>query len=188
MPDRVPLRQPRSIAAQCSMQTSALLGLLCLSGCATPQESHQAHRERTVRLAQTIHALCPKASPKETQRIAHTATKTSAALRQSYKIHLNHNLHNLQVFWGLKRRGFCWHWQEDLESALVKTPQKQFEFKRVCANAGSTWFEHHALVVNAKGAPWKDGVVLDPWRQEGVLWFGPVTADHHPWMEEPKEE
>ncbi|MEI6714273.1 MAG: hypothetical protein WCO60_11010 [Verrucomicrobiota bacterium] len=188
MPKPASLKPPPSIAVHLFPPATALFVILFLSGCATPQESQHTHEERTTRLALTIHALCPKASKKETQLIARTATETSAALRQSYKISLNHNLHNLQVFWGLKQRGLCWHWQEDLESALTNTPQKQFEFKRVCANAGSTWFEHHALVVNAKGAPWKDGVVLDPWRQEGVLWFGPVTADHHPWQEETAEK
>ncbi len=155
-----------------------------LAGCATTPEQPEARRHRAARLALALKQLNPAASAENARVLARVAVEKSADLRQSYHIQLNHNLHNLLVYWGLKDRGFCWHWQTDLGLALGNPAHPAFEVRRIWAHPGSLFHEHHALVVVPAGAAWENGLVLDAWRDEGRLWFGPVKTDDYPWQAE----
>jgi hypothetical protein len=48
--------------------------------------------------------------------------------------------------------------------------------------------EHNGIVVTAKGQRFEDGIVLDPWRKGGRLWWGTLQQDkRHPWKPLPHE-
>lgn len=157
---------------------------LLLAGCASLSENPEARRLRATQLAAQLAQLAPQATAAETREFATAAVERSAELRGQYGLRLNHNLHNVLVYWGLKERGFCWHWQHDLAAALGRTARQHLELHWVVANPGSLWHEHHALAVTPTGGAWADGIILDAWRREGVLWFGPVKTDAYPWREE----
>lgn len=161
-----------------------LAPLALLTACASTPEAPADRRLREAQLAMALAKLAPGAPTEEPRLWARVAVERSAQLRQTYRIDFNHNLHNVLVYWGLKNRGFCYHWQTDLGSALADMPHPSFEVKRIWAHPGSLWHEHHALVVVPAGGDWQDGLVLDAWRNEGVLWFGKAQGDEYPWIEE----
>ena len=163
---------------------AAALSLLLAAGCASLPEGPEARRLRADRLAEQLTRLSPAIPAAETRDFASAAVEHSADLRRAYGVRLNHSLHNVLVYWGLKERGFCWHWQHDLAARLSGAAHPQLELHRIVADAGSTWHEHHALAVTPPGGSWDEGIVLDAWRREGVLWFGPVKTDSYPWREE----
>jgi len=46
------------------------------------------------------------------------------------------------------------------------------------------WREHNTLVVAAKGHGVKDGIILDPWRHSGNLYWTRATEDpKYHWVE-----
>ncbi len=162
-----------------------VLALALASGCASSPETPEARRHRAAQLALGLAHVAPRIPPGEARVFSRVAVERCADLREKYRIGLNHNLHNVLVYWGLKDRGFCWHWQEDLRQTLEAAAHPNLELHAIVASPGSLWHEHHALSVTAPGAAWNEGLVLDPWREEGLLWFGPVKTDDFPWMEEP---
>ena len=159
-----------------------------LAACASNPETREARRHRAAQLAMAVAQLYARTPAEEARTFSHVAVETCADLRQQYRIQLAHNYHNVLVYWGLKERGYCWHWQVDLNAALANGAHPDLEIHKIVASPGSMWHEHHALSVTAPGAPWNDGLVLDPWREEGILWFGPVKTDRFPWQEEAQLE
>jgi len=47
----------------------------------------------------------------------------------------------------------------------------------VGANTGEYWTEHNALVIVNKQGHIEDGIVIDPWRDSGRLYFSKVKSD-----------
>jgi len=93
-------------------------------------------------------------------------------------------LHNASVIVGLKQRGLCYQYQEDLYDGLKPVHSEHLALHFIEANKGRL-NEHHALALVAKGAKWDSGLVLDAWRANGNLYFGPLKTDKYPWLHEP---
>jgi hypothetical protein len=49
--------------------------------------------------------------------------------------------------------------------------------KRAIAEGRGVRIDHSTAVITAKGDPFTKGVVLDPWRTGGVLYFATVAED-----------
>lgn len=85
--------------------------------------------------------------------------------------------HNTLVNLGLRKKGLCYQWADALYVYLEPKHYKDFEFHFAGANIGEYFFEHNALVVTAKGGKVQDGIVIDPWRNSGKLYFSKVNED-----------
>jgi len=85
--------------------------------------------------------------------------------------------HNFLVNVGLRNKGLCFHWSDALYLYLKKRHGKYFEFHLVGANIGEYFLEHNALVIVAKGAKVKEGLIIDPWRNSGKLYFSLMKDD-----------
>ncbi|HHS91771.1 MAG TPA: hypothetical protein ENK82_00345 [Campylobacterales bacterium] len=84
---------------------------------------------------------------------------------------------------GIKNRGLCHEWAEDLLGFLLKQKYQTFDFHPVSANVGYL-NEHNALVVSAKGDRYFRGILLDAWRFSGNLYFVEVSKDpKYRWIE-----
>ena len=81
---------------------------------------------------------------------------------------------------GLKPRGLCYQWADDLEQALRPLPLRQLAVQPVIARLG-TPHEHNALVVYQVNRPPETGLVLDAWRHGGRLHWAPLRRDKYPW-------
>ncbi|MEM1266879.1 MAG: hypothetical protein AAGI50_12780 [Pseudomonadota bacterium] len=129
-------------------------------------------------LAKNIAALDPRVDPVEAQRAAEITYATTAALTVSYGITDPPLIHNTKVNMGLRPRGLCWHWAEDLETRLKAEGFETLAIHRAIANADNPFrIDHSTAIIAARGTAWDDGVVIDPWRFGGRLYWGEVARD-----------
>lgn len=172
-------------------RAAALLAALVMAiGCAAigPGRRPQAPLPATPEaLAAALAALGPETARAEAERIAHTALETTAALAQTYRVVPPALFHNLLIQAGLRERGLCYHWTEDLMRALAALDLRSFELHWAVAYRGSDLREHNSVVVAPAGAGFGRGLVLDPWRRAGELTWAPVGDDEYPWEELPRE-
>ncbi len=75
--------------------------------------------------------------------------------------------HNMLVNTGVKKRGLCCHWAEDLHLKLRKLNADSLKFDWLVSRIGSRLREHNAVVIYAADSNWSEGIVYDPWRKAG---------------------
>jgi len=155
-----------------ALTTLAILGLgACTS--APPARS-----DDVARLAAQIQALGPEVDPEEARRAARIAYAYTAQLAQEYQITDPPLIHNAKVNKGLRPRGLCWHWAEDVERRLNQEKFRTLTLHRAIANADNPFrIDHSTAIISRRGDSMYDGVVLDPWRYGGVLFWAPVRED-----------
>lgn len=156
---------------------AAALGLL-LAGCTTPPRPADP-----VALTQRIRQLSPAVDPEEADVLATTACDYSWQLARTYRVVRPARWHNLLVNCGLRQRGLCYHWADDLGTRLAELRLKSIELHYAAAHRGSYLREHNALVITGPGQTFEQGLVLDAWRNSGRLFWAEVTADSYPWRE-----
>ncbi len=110
---------------------------------------------------------------------------TSIELAKEYDMTSPPRYHNLLVHMGLRDRGLCCHWVEDLLSNLRELPTSTLKFDWLVARQGFALREHSTVVVYAADSSWPDGIVFDPWRKAGVPHWGKVESDVYPWKLHP---
>jgi hypothetical protein len=165
---------------------AALFGLAILGACATghgtsgPPRGTQAD---IAALAQALTALDPQVDPSEANRAALISYEYSHDLAIAYEITDAPLKHNAKVNRGEKPRGLCRHWAADMEARLNQENFQTLEVHRAIANAQKRFrIEHSSAVISARGATMYDGLVIDPWRFGGVLFWSPVRDDpKYPW-------
>src|SRR6516164_7787254 len=101
-------------------------------------------------LANQLARLSRKVDPNEAKLLADCAYATVAQLRQEYRPFGTPIFNNFLVYHGLKKRGYCYQWSEDLLLALDTLKLKTLELHWGEAYAG-TYRENNCLVVTAKG-------------------------------------
>ncbi|CAD0183615.1 hypothetical protein RUESEDTHA_00488 [Ruegeria sp. THAF57] len=130
------------------------------------------------RLAAEIRSLGPDIDPEEADRAARIAYSYTAQLAQEYEITDPPLIHNAKVNKGLRPRGLCWHWAEDIERRLDQEGFQTLEMHRAIANADNPFrIDHSTAIISRKGETMYDGVVLDPWRYGGTLFWSPLPED-----------
>ncbi|WP_171096806.1 hypothetical protein [Ruegeria sp. HKCCD7255] len=152
---------------------AAALGVLAACASAPPQTGDEVQR-----LATQIQSLGPDIDPEEAQRAAQVTYSYTAQLVQDYQITDPPLIHNAKVNAGLRPRGLCWHWAEDIERRLAQENFQTLDLHRAIANADNRFrIDHSTAIISRRGAPMQDGVVLDPWRYGGVLFWAPLQND-----------
>lgn len=154
------------------------LALLALTACGAPSEYTDAVTEADVSaLAKSIEALGPAVDPGEARRAAEIAYNYTEQLAVEYQIVDPPLVHNTKVNAGIKPRGLCWHWAEDMENRLDAEGFETIAVERAIANAFNDWLiDHSTAIIVARGDGFEDGIVIDPWRYGGHL-FWDETAD-----------
>jgi hypothetical protein len=117
----------------------------------------------------------------EARILAETAVRESAVLAEEYQLVRPAVAHNLLVVFGIKDRGLCYHWTGDLMKRLQALDLKSVQLHWAVAYRGSELREHNCVVVTAEGQRFIKGIVLDPWRNSGNLFWAQVTKDSYPW-------
>ena len=161
-----------------------------LSACGLPRGGPppRANEAEIAALARAIAALSPSVSAEEAARAARVTYEETYRLALAYEITDPPLIHNSKVNAGLRSRGLCWHWAEDLQKRLSAENFATLDLHRAIANGDNRLIiDHSTLIVSAKGADMMDGIVLDPWRGAGVLFWSTVRDDpRYDW--EPREE
>jgi hypothetical protein len=180
-----------------------LLFVLLLSACASGHqmgrgssanektEDHRAmaaYREKVELLREDLATLNQQADLLEAGQVAQTAISYSDQLAEEYQLVRPAVLHNLLIRVGLKDRGLCYHWTEDLLKQLQSLNLRTYQLHWGVAHRGSELREHNSVVITAKGQAFEKGLVLDPWRNSGDLYWAMLKADRYPWKELPPSE
>jgi len=154
---------------------TALLAVVTLGGCSVPPP---ATGDEVQRLASEIRSLGPDIDPDEADRAARITYSYTAQLVQEYEITDPPLIHNAKVNKGLRPRGLCWHWAEDIERRLKQENFRTLDMHRAIANADNPLrIDHSTAIISRRGETMYDGVVLDPWRYGGVLYWSPLVED-----------
>ncbi len=174
-------REAISLASRrgCRGLASALaLGLLLLAGCAST-----GHRENgPADLAGKLRGLGPSVDRHEAALTAETACAYSLELARQYRVVRPALFHNVLVNIGVRQRGLCFQWADDLSAKLQTIHLRTLEIRRGVARL-NTRREHSSVVLTAPGQPFEQGIVLDAWRRSGRLYWSDVQEDKYPWIE-----
>ena len=133
---------------------------------------------RVEALTRALIAMSPVVDPQEAASAAALAYSETHRLAIAYEIVDPPLLHNIKVNAGQKPRGLCWHWAEDMEARLNAEGYRTLALHRAIANADSDLLiDHSTAIIAPVGAAWDEGMVLDPWRYGGELFWARVRED-----------
>src|SRR5436190_3586333 len=136
-------------------------------------------------LANQLASLSRRVDPNEATLVAQCAFSTVARLRQEYRMFCTPIFNNFLVYHGLRKRGYCYQWSEDLVLALDTLKLKTLELHWGEAYAG-TYRENNCVVVTAKGQMFDRGMILECWRHFGHLRWNLVLSDQDRYYENTK--
>ncbi len=111
-----------------------------------------------------------------------TAQTYSLDLARQYRVVRPAIFHNVLVNLGVRKRGLCFQWADDLTAKLQSLNLRTLQLHRGVARL-DTRREHSSVVLTSPGQPFDEGVVLDAWRHSGRIFWGDVKRDHYPWKE-----
>ena len=138
-----------------------------------------AEAREVAALAQQIRDLGPEVDSAEASRAAQIAYEYTHQLSRQYEIIDSPLIHNAKVNAGLRERGLCWHWAEDIEARLKQENFRTLTLHRAIANHDKPLrIEHSTAIISRAGDDLYQGIILDPWRKGGVLFWSPVQEDH----------
>jgi hypothetical protein len=157
------------------------LFLIGLTGCVHVPPPATPAQIKSLETALT--GLNPRVAEQDAVLVAALAYDYPRELAQQYRLVRPPLWHNLLINLRLKKRGLCYHWAEDLAVKLQAAGTGSLELHWGVARAGS-FREHNTVVVTAPDQPFHTGIILDPWRHSGRLFWGSVTNDVYPWREE----
>ena len=162
----------------------ALCGTLLMAACSgVPEGFGEDKPSEIAGLTTEIMNLGPGIDPEEAARAAEIAILYPGVLAREYEIEDPPLMHNFKVNRGLKPRGLCKHWAEDMQVRLRQENFRTLELHRAIANADNPLLiDHSTVIIGRKGDAWDDGIVLDPWRYGGPLFWAKVSEDdRYPW-------
>jgi hypothetical protein len=136
-------------------------------------------------LAAQVAALSPRVDRKEATLLAECAYATVSQLSRQYHMFATPIFNNFLVYHGLRKRGYCYHWAEDLLVALDTLKLNTLELHWGESYAG-TWRENNCVVVTAKGQPFDHGIILEAWRHFGHLRWNLLLSDEDRYFENSK--
>jgi hypothetical protein len=140
----------------------------------------------TRKLAQLLQSLDSDISYDDARYLSQDIFMQTAVLTQKFKMTSPPQYHNFLVNVGLKDKGLCYHWADTLYAYFSKQNHPSFEFHLISSHRGEYWREHNALVVSAKSKKIEEGIVIDPWRHSGILYFSKLKDDiEYHWVHRP---
>lgn len=180
-----------------------LLLLLWVAGCAASHQNYrrsgdpstnssgdirEAYLKKITTLRNDLTKLNGQTDLTEASQVAETAIIYADDLVAEYSLVRPAEFHNVLVRIGLKDRGLCYHWTEDLMKQLQSLELETFQLHWGVAYRGSELREHNSVVITARDQAFEKGMVLDPWRNSGDLYWALIEKDTYPWEELPPEE
>jgi hypothetical protein len=143
---------------------------------------HSSQPQRIAALTQEIESLSDRISPSEAAQCADVAVRYTALLKQYHHMSSSAEWNSFMVNIGVHRRGQCFQLAADLQAELEEQHFKTLTFTRGIAYWDDWLKEHNCLVVTGPGQTFSHGLVLDPWRNPGVLRWARVAGDEYPWL------
>jgi len=151
-----------------------LLLSFLLVGCVTPPLLSET---RTVQLSKLLQSLDKSIPQDEAMLLSQNVFYETQKLTKEFELTSPPLFHNSLVNIGIREKGLCYHWSDTLYVHFSQKRYPHFEFHLVGANIGEYFSEHNALVVVAKDGSIQNGILIDPWRNSGKLYFSRVIED-----------
>ena len=163
---------------------SAFFLSLFFAGCAV--DAPKASISKVDELSHLLASLDRDIPPSEARQLSAEIFSKTQELTEVFELTSPPQFHNFLVTIGIRDKGLCYHWSDTLYLHLSKKKYDAFEFHLMGANIGQYFREHNALVVVAKGGEIKEGIIIDPWRESGELYFSKVADDpEYQWQHRP---
>ncbi len=128
-------------------------------------------------LATALRQLSPNVSAQEAMTLAREAHIYPMHLANIWEVTSPPLIHNVLRNYGKREYGLCIDWTYAMRQRMRGLGLNGFDWYWGIANEGSDLFEHSTLVATAKGAPFEQGIVLDPWRNSGKLYWTAIGND-----------
>jgi hypothetical protein len=154
----------------------AAMGLAVLLAACAPVPPEVSQNDIDL-LAAEINNLGAGVSAEEAARAAQIAYTYPLQLAQEYNVTDSPIVHNIKVNNGWRERGICVHWAEDLEARLKTEGFETLVVHRAIAEGNEFRIDHSTAIISARGEAFDEGIVLDPWRFSGLLYWAPTTED-----------
>lgn len=164
----------------------AVIALFLLAACGAPRPDPPVSDQREIAaIAEGILALGPGIDPEEAEAAARIALLYPRQLAREWNVTDSALVHNTKVNLGLRPRGLCFQWADDLEARLRQEGFETIELHRAIANHDVSYrIEHSTVIVSAPGGTISEGMVLDPWRYGGLLfWDETLDDERYRWVE-----
>lgn len=145
-------------------------------GQAYAQQLTSDQKDSIAGLTKAIMNLGDHVDPKEANSVAYNAVVYPMHLSNKYQLVWPPSLQNIFVNAGVRERGLCFQWTRDMLKHLRSKNYKTVDFTWTISNR-ATRDEHNSAVVVAKGDSWQQGILLDPWRNSGNLYWNAVQDD-----------
>jgi len=152
----------------------ALLFSAFFAACGTAPETLQNRAESLVPLLQTLDKDIPY---EEALSLSREIFQETDKLRVQFNPISEPHVNNFLVNIGLKEKGLCYEWSDPLYLYFRRKPYKYFSFHLLVANRGKYFQEHNVLAVTSKKDEILNGVIIDPWRESGKVYFSKVKDD-----------
>lgn len=146
-----------------------------LLGCDTT--APQVSKTKIEQLSKLLASLDSSIPQHEARVLSKDILYKTQQLTQEFEMVSPPHFHNFLVNVGIREKGLCYHWSDALYLYLSAKEYDAFEFHLLGANIGDFFYEHNALVVVAKGGKIQEGVIIDPWRKVGELYFSKMVDD-----------
>jgi len=128
-------------------------------------------------LSELLGDIQPQAPFAERLQLSRDIFYKTKALSKDFELTSPPLWHNTLVNLGFREKGLCYHWSDALYLHLKKGVYPHYSFHLVGANIGEYWTEHNAIAIVKKGQNIEKGIVIDPWRDSGRLYFSKVKND-----------
>lgn len=164
----------------------AVTAVLLLAACgAQKPEPPVSDRQEIGAITQGILSLSPEIDPAEAAAVAEIALLYPRVLAERWNVTDPPLIHNTKVNLGLRPRGLCYHWADDLEARLRVEGFETIVIHRAIANHDVSFrIEHSTVIVSGPGQSMEEGIVLDPWRYGGQLFWSETLEDEdYRWVE-----
>jgi hypothetical protein len=163
---------------------SILLISFFLIGCAVTAPS--VSQDKIEELSHLLESLDSTIPQDEAMNLSKDIFYKTQQLTEEFEMTFPPQFHNFLVTVGMREKGLCYHWSDALYAYLIQKKYTSFEFHLVGANIGEYFYEHNALAVVAKGGKVVEGIIIDPWRDSGELYFSKIKDDpNYVWKHRP---
>ena len=149
--------------------------VFALGGCATTQPT--ASQTEINELAQAIQSLGPDVDPAEARQAATISYTYSQQLAKEWNVTGPAIVHNAKIANGFREYGLCNDWAQAMTTRLRQENFRTLDLHWVTSPPTAFRIIHHSALVSAKGDSMYDGIILDPWRNSGALFWAPVRED-----------
>ena len=134
------------------------------------------HDKKIQELANNILSLSIGINTKEAFKVSYDAITYSKYLANKFQVVKPAIFHNTLINLNLKKKGFCYHYANELQLYLETKKFKTFKFLRIVSNRGE-YFEHSSIILTRDDISFKNSLVLDAWRNSGELFWSKVKND-----------